>query len=405
MARRGENIYKRKDGRWEGRYIKRRRPGKKPLYGSVYAQKHSECKKKLAQAKALYMHEEKRYKMCGTGSVSDFMIYWLYDIIQPHVKTSTFSNYAAISDKYIIPFIGDKKLRSVGREDIQFFITTLLGQDLSAGTVRNIYRVLYAAMKKAMEYDYIYGNPCEGTRLPEIKKKEAPLLTLQEQRLLEQTAQGDKNGFAILLAIYTGLRIGEICALKWNDVDLESGVIHVSRTIQRIQCYDPHAKTSTILINESVKSSHSARTIPLPACILNLFNENKNTSPGEYIFTYHKHPLEPRVLQYRFKALLKKAGLNDINFHALRHTFATRCMELCFDVKTLSEILGHASAKMTLDRYAHSQIEHKRTAMNKLDRLFYLPHKEGGGSDPILPDGKKECFSSIYSKTEDFFFE
>lgn len=370
MAKRGENIYKRKDGRWEGRYIKGRRPGGKLIYGSVYARKHSECRKKLVQAKAKYMHTGKPLQMCGTGIVSDFLNYWLYGIIQSHVKASTFSNYASILDKWIIPLMGDKKLCNIGREDVQFFISTLSERGLSAGTVRNIYRVLYSAMKKAIEYDYIYVNPCEGAQLPKIEKKEARLLTLQEQKLLEQTAKRDKNGFSILLAIYTGLRIGEICALKWSDVDLENGVIYVSQTLQRIKCYNPDAKTSTMLITGSAKSSHSARMIPLPVNILRLFKEYKKRNTDEYVFTYHKHPLEPRVLQYRFKALLKKAGLKDINFHALRHTFATRCMELCFDIKTLSEILGHGSAKITLDRYGHSQIEHKRTAMKTLDRLF-----------------------------------
>ena len=316
------------------------------------------------------MHAEKKMKMCGTGKVSDFMTYWLHGIIQPYVKASTFSNYAAIVDKWVDPLLGNKKLCSIGREDIQSFINTLSEQGLSAGTVRNVYHVFYAAMKKAVEYEYMYANPCEGIRLPKSEKKEARLLTLQEQKMLEQAASGDRDGFAILLAIYTGLRVGEICALTWDDVDLTNGVIYVSRTIRRIQCHAPEAEKKTALVTGSVKSLRSARAIPLPANVLQLFKEHKNTSLDEYVFIYNGHPLEPRILQYRFKALLKKAGLSNINFHALRHTFATRCMELSFDIKTLSEILGHASAKMTLDRYGHSQIEHKRTAMKMLDRLF-----------------------------------
>jgi len=370
MARRGENIYKRKDGRWEGRYIKGRKPGGKLIYGSVYAPKYNDCREKLFKMKSLYMHTGGTLNVCGTGTVSVFMDYWLYGIIQSHVKASTASNYASILDKWINPFLGNKKLCNVGREDIQSFVSSLSKHDLSAGTVRNIYRVLYAAMKKAMEYKYIYINPCEGVHLPKIERKEARLLTLQEQKKLEQAAKKDKNGFATLLAIYTGLRVGEICALTWSDVDLKNGIIYVSRTIRRIQCHAPDAKTKTVLVTGSVKSSCSARTIPLPTNILELFKEYRKISSGEYVFTYREHPLEPRTLQYRFKALLKKAGVNNINFHALRHTFATRCMELCFDIKTLSEILGHASAKMTLDRYGHSQLGHKKTAMKTLDRLF-----------------------------------
>jgi len=187
---------------------------------------------------------------------------------------------------------------------------------------------------------------------------------------LERAAKEDKNGFAVLLAGYTGLRIGEICGLTWRDVDLENGVIHVSRTVRRIQCHEPEAISKTAVVIGSAKSDRSERSIPLPSRIIQLFGEHRETSVGEYVFSYRGHPLEPRTLQYRFKALLKKAGLVDINFHALRHTFATRCLELCFDIKTLSEILGHASAKMTLDRYGHSQMEHKRLAMRTLDELF-----------------------------------
>jgi len=375
MAKHGENIYKRKDGRWEGRYIKGRKPDGKSAYGYVYARKYSECKEKLAQARARHMYVQHGYagntvKICGNGSVLDFIRYWLHCIVRPHIKVSTFNNYVTIVEKWILPFFGERKLHQVEREEIQRLISWLPEQGLSPGTVRNIYSVLHAAMSKAKEYGYIPMNACEGIRLPKIEKKEARILTLWEQKELERAAKTDKNGTAILLASYTGLRIGEICGLAWNDVDLVNGVIHVSRTVRRIQCHEPEAAARTAVVTGSVKSDRSGRSIPLPACILQLFQEHRETSAGEYVFAYRGHPLEPRTLQYRFKALLKKAGLADINFHALRHTFATRCLELNFDIKTLSEILGHASAKMTLDRYGHSQMEHKRLAMRTLDGLY-----------------------------------
>jgi len=368
MARRGENIYERKDGRWEGRYIKGRKPNGKPLYGSVYARKLKECKRKLTCAKALYINGGRAAKTYGTGTVTDFVTYWLYGIARLRVKPSTFSNYATILEKWVNPFLGNMKLCKVTKEDVQRFVNVMAEHELSAGTVRNIYRVLCAAMKKACEYNYIHINPCEKVSLPEIEKKEARILTVQEQKALEQTARANQNGFSILLAMYTGLRVGEICGLKWIDVDLDNGVIQISRTIQRIKVFETDTGNKTVLIAGKGKSRHSSRTIPLPSCIVKLFREQKRVS--DYVFTCRNHPLEPRILQYRFKALLKKAGLDDMNFHALRHTFATRCMEMCFDVKTLSEILGHASAKMTLDRYSHSLMEHKRVAMQSLDQLF-----------------------------------
>jgi len=370
MARRGENIYKRRDGRWEGRYIKGHRLGGKTDYGYVYARKYKECREKLDRAKAQYGSRQKAVKRCGKGLVSEFMVYWLFSIIQPYVKVSTFSNYAAIVEKWIQPFLGNKKLDSLGKEDVQNFIGILSKRGLSAGTVRNIYHVLSAAMKKAREYSYIYANPCEGICLPKDRKKEARILSKQEQKQLEGAIKGDKSELPILLAVYMGLRIGEICALAWDDVDIENSMLYVSRTAQRIQSVAPDAATRTVLVTGSAKSGCSARAIPLPAGIRKLFQKHYKTASGKYVFSYRSHQLEPRLLQYRFKILLKKAGLGEINFHALRHTFATRCIELSIDVKTLSELMGHASAKMTLDRYGHSGVEQRRWAMSTIDRLF-----------------------------------
>jgi len=370
MARRGENIYLRKDGRWEGRYIKGRKPDGKPIYGSVYTRKYYECREKLNYMKSLYINHSRGIKLYSNKTISEFMNYWLHGIVRPCVKESTFSNYIAIFDKWILPLLGNMRLNRVDKETIQHFVNDLCEAGLSTGTVRNIYRVLSAAMQKAQEYDYLYTNPCEGIRLPKGEKKEARLLNLKEQKQLEHAAKSDKNGFAVLLSLYTGLRIGEVCALKWSDIDLENGIIRVSRTLQRIKLFPTNTDTRTAIITGSAKSMNSFRIIPLPNCILLMFKKHKKTDRDDYVFMYKNHPLEPRILQYRFKTLLKKAKLEDINFHALRHTFATRCLEMCFDIKTLSEILGHASAKMTLDKYGHSQTEHKREVMKNLDRLF-----------------------------------
>lgn len=370
MARRGENIYLRQDGRYEGRFIKGYKPDKKPIYGSVYAQKYSECKEKLAYMKALNIRPNRIVKNCGTGYVSDFMTYWLQGIARPCVKPSTYGNYDAIVSKWILPFLGNLKLNRISKEDIQQFVNSLSGHGLSAGTVRNIYRMLHSAMKKAVEYSYLYFNPCEGIHLPKIKFKEAKSFTLQEQKRIEQAAESDKNGFPVLLSLYTGLRIGEICALKWSDVDLDNAMLCISHTIQRIKNFKPGTDSKTQVFIGSAKSDHSERIIPLPACMVKMFRDHKENAAGEYVFSYHGHPLEPRVLQYRFKVLLKRAGIRSVNFHGLRHTFATRCMEFHMDVMTLSEILGHASAKMTLDKYGHSQIDHKRLAMKNFDQML-----------------------------------
>ncbi|MCC8023544.1 MAG: site-specific integrase [Clostridiales bacterium] len=370
MAKRGENIYLRKDGRWEGRYIKGRRPDRSPVYGSVYAHKYSECREKLLRAKACCLEPRRHTKACG--SLAEFVNDWLHSVARPGVKASTYGNYCSIAENWLIPCLGQYQLDRLGRAEVQGFVNSLSEQGLSAGTVRNIFHVLFAAMKHAVAYGYLIESPCTGTVLPGMERREARLLSVREQKKLEQAARADKNGLPVLLAMYTGLRVGELCALRWSDVDLEHAVLRISQTRQRIKDPSPGAGAKTVLVTGSAKSRRSVRTIPLPACMAALLRAHRKTAPlcCESVFSYRGRPLEPRLLQYRFKALLKRAGLRDINFHALRHTFATRCMELCFDVKTLSELLGHASAKMTLDRYGHSQLEHKRRAMRNLDGLF-----------------------------------
>ena len=137
MARHGENIYKRKDERWEGRYVKGHKSDRKPIYGYVYAKEYSECRELLLRIKSQYPHVQNHLSICGVGLVSDFMSYWLHHIVQPQVKATTFRNYEAILKKWICPYLGNKKLSKIGREDIQRFIGTLPEQGLSAGTVRN----------------------------------------------------------------------------------------------------------------------------------------------------------------------------------------------------------------------------------------------------------------------------
>ncbi|MGL6202154.1 MAG: tyrosine-type recombinase/integrase [Lachnospiraceae bacterium] len=369
MPRTGENIYKRKDGRYEGRYIKGRKESGKARYGSVYHRKYSICKELLTEAKSLHIHYQ-NLKVHKTGLTADFIIYWLYSIIRINVKESTFSNYVAILEKWIKPYLGSKKLSRLCKEDIQYFVGTLTEQGLSPGSVRNVFNLLSAALQSAKEYGYHFENPCEGTRLPKPEKREAKVLTLEQQKMLEEAARQNKNGLPIVLALYSGMRVGEICALTWEDVDFENKVVNVTKTIRRIQCVELDAPTKTVLVTGSPKSNQSIRDVPLPAHMLELLMKHLENSTSEFLFDFQGHSLEPRNLQYHFKSLLETAGLTDINFHALRHTYATRCLELGFPPNTLSDILGHASTKMTLDRYGHSQQAQKQESMEMLDELF-----------------------------------
>ncbi|MDE5754797.1 MAG: site-specific integrase, partial [Oscillospiraceae bacterium] len=212
---------------------------------------------------------------------------------------------------------------------------------------------------------YGYHNPLENVILPKSEKKETVLLSHAEQEILCYTIQKqqDSTGIAVLLSYYTGLRIGEVCGLRWSDINFEKNSLTVSRTVQRItEKNDNHA---THLLIGTPKSKTSVRIIPLPKFLMNILSKHKIKTDA-YILSQTASPVEPRTLQYRFKSLLKRANLPSVKFHALRHMFASNCIKLGFDVKTLSEILGHSAVETTLNRYVHASIEQKIACMNLL---------------------------------------
>lgn len=167
-----------------------------------------------------------------------------------------------------------------------------------------------------------------------------------------------------MIALYTGVRIGELCGLKWSDIDLSAKTIRIERTVQRIRVSGKANRTE--LIVSTPKSHTSVRMIPLPVFLVHMLKAFKPSNLDAFVITGDAKLPDPRTMQYRFKTLLIKNGIRTLNFHLLRHLFATNCVELGFDVKTLSEILGHSSVEITLNRYVHSSIERKRQCMDML---------------------------------------
>ena len=164
--------------------------------------------------------------------------------------------------------------------------------------------------------------------------------------------------------MYSGLRIGELCALKWSDIDFENGIVRVSKALQRVP--DKLGKGKTKIAITSPKSKTSVRDIPVPFFILDLLEQEKRS--GEfYVLSRTSKPMEPRTMQNRFKAILKNCGIRNANFHLLRHTYATVCIESGFDAKTVSELLGHSNVNITLNRYVHSSMETKRRCVDRLN--------------------------------------
>ena len=350
MSRRGENIYKRADGRYEGRYIKGYNINGKAVYGYVYARRYSDVKEKLARCKS-----DIAPKSSGSATLlSDWLDIWIKTAA---VKESTRELYLRHIQNHIVPQIGDLPLKKLSTELIQRFVS---GLELAPSTVRLVFTILKSALMCAEDKGFI-TNVWSKIKLPKQAKSEVQIFTLQEQQQLEN-ALSEENDIGILICLYTGLRIGEVCALKWSDVDFESKLIHIRGTQARLN--------GKLTITEP-KSKASKRTIPIPDILFDRLKKHKNSS--EFVLSNKGGMVEVRAYRRRFKAILKTARLPDIKFHALRHTFSTRALEVGMDYKTLSEFLGHASVAITMDLYVHALDEHKKNQINKLNEIYGLP--------------------------------
>lgn len=197
--------------------------------------------------------------------------------------------------------------------------------------------------------------------------REIQVLSIKEQKLLRDylVTDLDKTKFGILLCLYTGIRIGELCALRWEHLNLDQGVLSIQETMQRVKNVSNAGSSKTHITITTPKSKCSIRDIPLPSFLIELA-KSVESSPKAFILTGSKTKfIEPRTLQNRFKKITLECNIRGVNYHALRHTFATRCIEVGFEIKSLSEILGHANVNITLNRYVHSSFKLKQENMNK----------------------------------------
>ncbi|MGC6768507.1 tyrosine-type recombinase/integrase [Enterococcus sp. LJL128] len=370
MSRRGENIYKRKDGRWEGRYIKARNEHGKITYGYVYGKKYTIVKNRLAELRVQYIGNYSNLTLYD-GTVEQWMSYWLAKFMNGKIKISTYSTYKTRMEKYIFPVLGSKKLINLTSTHIQEFIFQLENLGLSSRSINVICLVLKSALNQAVKESYIVKNPCEDIT---IKKKEYTninALSIEQQRRIEKRALFETECSAAIIALYTGMRIGEISGLRWEDIDFERNLLCVRRTLTRISSLDERGKTQIIM--SSPKTKTSERSIPLATNLRKYLLKKKKLSISDYVISCKDGFAEPRVINYRFKKLLEEEGLDNIKFHSLRHTFATRCIEKGADIATVSKLLGHSSTKMTLDIYADSLWESRTQVISNLDKML-----EGG---------------------------
>lgn len=347
MARRGENIYKRKDGRYEGRYIKYYDINGKAIYGYVYSRSYAEIKEKLAKCR-LGQNAE---KIGSNIKLANWLEVWINS--QAFLKPTTKRVYTSHIKNQIIPIIGKIPLKNLTTDSLQSFINEL---ELSTATVKTVFSILKSALLAAEDKGFIL-NVWSKVKIPKHTADMVRVLSEKEQRQLE-TVLADDEDIGILISLYTGLRIGEVCALRWTNIDFKAMTLSVVGT---------QTRTKNGIGVTSPKSESSKRKIPMPPFLADKLRFLPKTS--EYLLSKSEKPYDVRTYRRHFKRVLEKAGLPDMKYHSLRHTFATRALEVGMDYKTLSEILGHSSVTITLDLYAHSLDEHKKKQMNKLGEI------------------------------------
>ncbi len=369
MPKRCANIHKRKDNRWEGRIKVGRYPNGATKYYSIYGKTYSDVKEKMDTVR---LQDLSNKNLATTSDTFQTVAASWLSSIKISVKKATIYRYEYLLELHIVPILGEYKIAEITTAIINKFLQDKMtngkinGGKLSASYVKSMSNLIKAILDFAVDKELC--SPLKGKiNRPTEEKEEIPILSYQEQVKLKAFIDDnmDLTCLGIVISLYAGLRIGEVCALSWKDIDLETGIIHIKHTVSRINLHNnPDKKTELILDKPKTKSS--MRDVPISSILMPYLTSAKCVATSDYVVSDKELFLSPRTFEYRYHKILKKCFIEDINYHALRHTFATRCVEADVDIKSLSEILGHSNVSITLNTYVHSSMDQKRKQLEKL---------------------------------------
>ena len=384
------SIRKRKNGTWEGRYTIGYDARGRQKQLSVYGKTRAEVARKLNEKTAAIQNGT--YIIPRDHTLLEWLENWLTTYAYIKVRASTYASYQAYINNHIAPYIGGVKLQKLTTEQLQLFFNEkakngrLDGKGgLSPKTIRNLYNMLHEALQQAVTNKYLSVNVTEGVVLPSRQTLDIIVFKPEEQAAILEACKKERLGFAIELDFMTGLRIGEICALKWSDFDFTEKIFDVRRTLQRIQkktsdIGEKSAKTQ--IVEGDTKTKNGKRVIPITDVMYHKLMQHRSRQNFEklrlgkgyadhgYVFANEfGYAVEPSYLRDVYERILKSAGVSHYKFHTIRHTFATRAIENGAPVKIVSEILGHSSVQLTMDVYCHPSVSAKRSVMEKLEKL------------------------------------
>jgi len=305
----------------------------------------------------------------------DWLFTWLENYAKLTVKNRTCARYAEIIKCHINPVLGDYELETLDSITLQKYITDLLqhgnlrtGKALSANSVNAIITVLQGSLRVAYKLKMIKDNLADNLIRPKSCEKQVQCFSVEEQKKIEDAALNGKKPYmvGVVICLYTGLRIGELLALQWSDIDFAENVMHITKS-----CHDGTRQGGTFgKIIDTPKTESSVRDIPIPKDLIPILKSYRKKSVTSWVIFDGQMEITTRRYQRNFDSILRKLGIPHHGFHALRHTFATRALECGVDIKTLSEILGHKNPTITLNRYAHSMLSHKKNMMDLVGKLL-----------------------------------
>ncbi len=317
------------------------------------------------------------------GTMKEWLQYWFEVYAKRNIKQSTAISYIGYINNHLVPQIGEYRLSEINTNLLQEFFNNRMDfggkkcGPLSPKTLHNMKLMLHKSLKKAVELELLQRNYAEFVELPRQSKPNMRVLDLAEQRQLVTTLRhtNEKLYIGAMISLATGLRLGEVLGLKWSDIDYNNSMLHIRRTVNRLCTIDGDTKTEIVV--GTPKSDSSVRDIPFNYNVQKYFEEyytrslkilgKRKLKSDDFVLSLrYGHPVEPKTMQSAFKRIVSEAKISDTNFHALRHTFATRAIEKGVDVKTLSVLLGHADISTTLNRYAHVLDDQKRKTMDIL---------------------------------------